>query len=381
MKKYFLQMSKMLSLAAFVMIGLMTVVACGSDDDDNGGGKWQAFGNFSDADVDAPEYADVAAFYDITSPNSDIKSLELTESGRYIITLKDYATARASKDIQIKSRFLCMFRKAMTRNTTYGNIIEGKYTKKGDGTFELEGYGTVTITGSSDNALSIEITAKDGTKRPTLTAQRKNQLPESEATAKICRTWNLSSMRFIVEIDDKLVYDGEYKINELYKFGADMYNAEKKYYGYNSSVNDEQYIIQGYESSMRMLMDKLMGSTITFAKTGTYLVTYNNNTLAIATWSWVDEKKGFVRYSRNYEDMNDKDEAGTALLGFRGSQLAIQEDMIDQEVKKARDIRKTRAHDEDDDDWDDDDWDDDDYYDDPDEKRQFTMITYCDESK
>lgn len=363
MKKYFLQMSKMLSLAAFVMIGLMTVVACGSDDDDNGGNG----GNGGNGKLDNPEYADVAAFYEITSPDSDIKTLELTESGRYLITLRGGYKARNMKNTLHKHHFLGVAHKALTRNTTYGNVIEGKYTKKGDGTFELEGYGTVTITGSSDNALSIEVTTKDGTKLPTLTAQRKNQKPESDETTKLCRTWDLASIRMIIDMQGKNIYDKEYKMDELYKFGRDMYELNKKYFGYDL---DDDESAEAYENEWKEEM-KDYTNTVTFTKAGTYLVTYNDNTLAVSTWSWINEKTGLLRYSWNYDNMDDGSEAGTVKVSYRGAQLAVQEDLDDQEMES----RKTRAND--DDDWDDEDWDDEDYED----YFQTSMITYCDEAK
>ena len=349
MKKYFLQMSKMLSLAAFVMIGLMTMVACGSDDDDNGGGNG---GNGGSTNYDKPAYADVAALYEITTPDSEIKSLELTESGRYVITLRGYK-ARNMRNTLPKDRFLGMARKALTRNNVYGNIIEGKYTKKGDGTFELEGYGTVTITGSSDNALSIEITAKDGTKMPTLTAQRKNQKPESNETTKLCRTWNLASMRMIIKMQGKSIYDKEYKMSELYNFGRDMYELNKQYFGDDL---DEDESAESYMQEWKEEMENEMPKTATFTKAGTYLVTYINNTLAVSTWSWVDEKTGLLRYSWNYDNMDDGSEAGTVKVSYRGAQLAVQEDLDDQEMESTGD---------------------DDYED----LFETSMITYCDEAK
>ena len=354
-----MKMGKLLSLAALVMIGLMTVVACGSDDDDNGG-------NGGNGKLDNPEYADVAAFYEITSPDSDIKSIELTEAGRYLITLRGGYKARNMKNTLPKGRFLRMARKALTRNATYGDIIEGKYTKKGDGTFELEGFGTVTITGSSDSAMSIEVTKKDGTKLPTLTAQRKNQKPESDETTKLCRTWDMASIRMIINMMGRTIYDKEYKMDELYKFGRDMYEMNKQYFG--DDLDDDESA-EAYIQDWKEEMEKEMPKTVTFTKAGTYLVTYVDSTLAVSTWSWVDEKTGLLRYSWNYDNMDDGSEAGTVKVSYRGAQLAVQEDLDDQEMES----RKTRAND--DDDWDDEDWD---GYED---NFQTSMITYCNESK
>ena len=113
-------------------------------------------------------------------------------------------------------------------------------------------------------------------------------------------------------------------------------------------------------------MTSYYANTVTFTKAGTYLVTYNDNTLAVSTWSWINEKTGLLRYSWNYDNMDDGSEAGTVKVSYRGAQLAVQEDLDDQEM----DSRKTRAND--DDDWDDEDYED--YF-------QTSMITYCNESK
>ena len=106
-------------LLAVAMTG---ITACSSDDDDT---------NFS-----TPQYESVSAYYEVTSHNSDIKSVELTSSGNYIV-IRDNASSRQA---YFFSRFVIAPDEDETRATTYQNIIKGRFTKISDTEFELEGF-------------------------------------------------------------------------------------------------------------------------------------------------------------------------------------------------------------------------------------------------
>lgn len=331
MKRDFIQAGKLLGMLLLTLC--MGLASCSKDDDgdDNSGFKDQGtisdantgIGNF-DAKLSAPAYEGVSAFYNITSANSDIKSLELTESGSYIIVKNGL-----SKSTKIGG--LLRRGKSLSKYGTLDNIIEGKFTKKSDTEFELEGYGTLKITGSADNAISLVIVSNDGSET-TLSAERKNQLPDSDATALVCRTWSLSTMRLIYSLDGKVVFDKEYKMNELNKVANDFVVFYKDYL---KSVGLSEYADLLAESMAEEeefdSEDNRFAEKIIFTKAGSYMVTYNDNTTALATWSWKNVTKGLMRYSWNYNDMGDVFSAGTVSVGTRGSQLAISENFFDAE--------------------------------------------------
>ena len=69
-------------------------------------------------------------------------------------------------------------------------MISGHYTKKGDGIFVLEGFGTIVVKGGEQNAVSLDITYLDDSKIE-VGAQKAEQYASSEKTKALCRTWNL----------------------------------------------------------------------------------------------------------------------------------------------------------------------------------------------
>lgn len=55
--------------------------SCSSSDDNDGDGK-----------LETPQYAADAAKYEITDESSEVKSIELTESGQYIVIMNNATT-------------------------------------------------------------------------------------------------------------------------------------------------------------------------------------------------------------------------------------------------------------------------------------------------
>lgn len=62
-----------------------------------------------------------------------------------------------------------------------------------------------------------------------------------------------------------------------------------------------------------------------FTKTGTYVVYYSEDRLAVSTWKWENENKGILRYSWNPDYLNDPDESGEVLIEFKGNKLYLTE--------------------------------------------------------
>ena len=64
------------SLMAILCLGNLS--SCSSSDDNDGDGK-----------LETPQYAADAAKYEITDESSEVKSIELTESGQYIVIMNN----------------------------------------------------------------------------------------------------------------------------------------------------------------------------------------------------------------------------------------------------------------------------------------------------
>lgn len=132
--------------------------------------------------LEAPKYESVSAKYNITSAGSDLKSIELTASGNYLIVKNSNGTLRAPAAGK-RNRWAAAARMVTRAGTDwYNNIIQGKFTKISDTEFRLEGYGTIIIIGSANDAVNLDITLANGSKVE-VTAQRSTQMAESAMTS------------------------------------------------------------------------------------------------------------------------------------------------------------------------------------------------------
>jgi len=274
--------------------------------------------------IGTPEYEQYAAKYDITSAGSDIKSIELTSSGNYIVIKKSlYPYGAKSKDNAGKTKLFrmaksSMMRFAMESRSTSGGIIEGRYTTDGSGVYVLAGFGTIKVKEESGSVASLDIEYADG-QQQTLTAAISNQLPESPMTDKLCRTWNAEAVSLSVRIGGKEVFSKERPSDEINQLLRDFYKWMTQHYPDDS---DDDFEDEFDEDEMPV--------QVIFSKAGTYMVKYKDSSLAIATWSWANQSQGRLRYSWDYDGMYDDDTAGVVTVQLSGDKMKVVE-MLDDE--------------------------------------------------
>ena len=259
MKKNALIALSMIMLSVFSF----TFTSCGDDDDDE------------EPVITTPKYSEDAVRYEIKG-TSDIASIEFTESGMYVITKKGKSAAKGfGKFFKGKSY------KSITRSEDDDyEYIHGKYTKNGD-VYTLEGFGTITVVKKEDVNVSLQI-QQTGKKAYTLSAQPVKKFKDSDITNKLCRTWKFEKGRLVVNKvnkGDSVVLDKTSpKISVLLTSLDSVWN---EFYPIKYSDYEE----------------------ITFTKSGSYIIKYTDNTIAVAQWKWKDEKKGTMYYSwENWAD-------------------------------------------------------------------------------
>ncbi|MDE5571883.1 MAG: hypothetical protein K2I86_07550, partial [Prevotella sp.] len=64
---------------------------------------------------------------------------------------------------------------------------------------------------------------------------------------------------------------------------------------------------------------------VIFTKTGTYVVLYSNEQLAVSTWKWADERNGILRYSWNPDSFNDAYLGGDVKIEFKNNRCYLTE--------------------------------------------------------
>ncbi len=314
-----------LLLASLFAAGLTGLAACSSNDDDNSSPT-------PSGNLETPKYESVSAKYTILSQESDIQSVELTESGNYVIVKRGTNGVKAAvAGTHGKSRLLQGLR-AMTR-ASKPDIIEGKYTKVSDTEFILEGFGTITITGSSNNAVSLVIAPTGGTAF-TLQAARTPQKSNSSFTTKLCRTWKISSLRIQISFDGDELMNSEHAMGELNKFEDDYIDMVKKLFSQQGqTLSDREAEALAHQMFGESIYDDDFAPThVIFTKAGSYMVQYKDGELALSTWAWRDEPKGILHYSWNYDNFEDDMEGGDVYVSFRGAQLAVRETYEEDEI-------------------------------------------------
>ncbi len=108
-----------------------------------------------------------AAVFNVTDADCSVVSVEFTNSGKYIITLRTQEDAAITRGCWPKSwkvgaattrgEFGCW---PKSWKTSAANTVSGDYTKSGD-VYMLDGVGTVTIRDKGNGSVNIEIIGED----------------------------------------------------------------------------------------------------------------------------------------------------------------------------------------------------------------------------
>lgn len=305
-------MKKFNYLAIF---GLLLTAALGftscSDDDDEGGA------------LDTPAFEASAAKYEISSNNSPYASIELTESGNYIIVNKGYNTASApAKAANGKKSPISLLAKNMMAKTAktkghkvapYSPILYGTYTKIDDNTYNLAGFGTVkVVTDGNGNAVSLDITPAGG-QTVTYTATKQNKNLNSTNTNRLCRTWKIDGCRMYVKYNGRNMMDiSANSMEELVvKIEAWM------------KANDPEY--EPGDAGDIETLKETSPQQLVFTKTGTYMVYYKNSQLAVSTWRWCNAQETQIEYSWDNNFDSDNGLNGKVDVAFSGNKLLMTE--------------------------------------------------------
>lgn len=296
-------------LAVAFAIGMC---ACGSDDEPDDG---SVPGLGEVPSLPTPAYEAQSAKYEITSTSSDIASIELTASGDYIIVprmMSFYSEASyTDRAGMIKSI-------GRSRAVGYdGQLIHGTFVKISDTEYILEGFGSIVIEGDTSNAFSLQITPVNG-ETTTVSATRASTMADSPVTDAMCRTWNLDNVGVSFSFNNVLVYNATKPASQWDALMSEAFNAMVSYLvSLGAQVED----FDGYEPL------GFYPKNVIFTKAGTYMVEYSNGTLAVSTWHWVDESKGLLHYSWDY-NAPDSDEVGVGgdgYISFNGDRLSVRE--------------------------------------------------------
>lgn len=303
-------------MLALLAVGFMSY-SCSEDDDNDGGGSTGS----GSSTLEAPAFESVSAKYEITD-GGDIQSIELTESGNYVIVTNDYVP-------DYDNGFF-----AHTRAGSSGTIF-GKFIKISDTEFILEGFGSIVIEGDTNNAFSLQI-SENGKDPYVVGAEKIEAESNDQMTKKLCRTWDINKVNLKLYFLGKKEYDNTLPANQWDKLIQGLVNKvkeiEARYEDEEDEEDDDYYYDDDTEEEYILgLFSKLKPEQIIFTKAGSYMVTYEGEQLAISTWTWINSNKGLLRYSWNYDYIYDPEYSNPCEVNFNGKAATMYHSKTDED--------------------------------------------------
>lgn len=240
-------------------------------------------------EITTPTYEANAAKYQILDSKSPYSSVEFTETGKYIIEVRNGSAVSGVYDYgdnAVKPFFLNLMSgnselNGATRSSVSSNFLFGNYTVDADGTYILEGFGKIKIT-TSGSSHSLAITPTSGASY-TCAASLSNRITGNDNTDRLCRTWEIKSLEFIAIIDGKefMNIKGDNTMDFVKQFLA----------GYGDNISDLEK-----EETLKSL---LCPEYIIFTKSGSFVIKYDNGQMLSATWRWYNSEQTKVEFSRS----------------------------------------------------------------------------------
>ena len=307
----------------------MSMGSCSKDDDEPADTPMPAPEEEISNDMSqlsTPAFSEESAKYTLAPNSEGIQSIEITESGIYHIVYgynyrsdskssgeKNTLSARVAKTLTV-----CLESNDGPSSRYGGGISIGKVIKIADGEYILEGYGTITVSGDSDNVMEIILNPQDG-ESVTVGAQKEDTYSLNDAATKaLCRTWNPAKIHMRIDLNGATVADqsGPYSdyVNILRRTMDQFIAAMKSAYG--AYVDDEDFediIGSGQVQTPTMVL---------FSRSGSYLVEYTNDYVDVRQWKWLNIANQTLRYSYDLDDLYADDSSDCAVK-FNGKNAII----------------------------------------------------------
>ena len=299
--------------------------ACSDDNGEGDGQTGTETGEIDEevGDFDTPAYAEYAAKYEVTDEESGYKSIELTESGNYVIVAKrgtisfssrqqteDASKQQTSGPTPFATRYLSTYAGEMHVGDIIYECLSGPYTKIDENTFFLERIGTVSIVhDGSINYTFVIMPVNDVFPRRLKSKLYEPLHNNTPKTISLCRTWDLANFRYYFIQDHKYLID-----IEAPSYGELMHEVDLWREGREPGYEPDG-TIESYEAGAP--------NRILFTKHGSYVVFYNSGRMNISSWAWVDVARGVIAYSR--DNTFDGELDGNITVWFRGDKAYINE--------------------------------------------------------
>lgn len=316
---------------AFLAAMAVSLTACSNDDEPEGTIQPSPEEGIENdmSQLTAPAFANESGKYSLAANNEGIRSIEITESGMYHIEYgyaypSSYSTEstmeRKSLVDGIRATLTSVFSSPrQTPVTRYGSGVSiGKVIKIGEGEYILEGYGTITVSGDSENAIEIILNPENGNS-VTVGAQKEATYSLNDAaTVALCRSWAPTALHLRADLNGVTVADqsGPYTdlINIRNRAMAQIIAALKSKYG--QYFDEEDFELEPEEGEV------YYPTLVLFSRSGSYLVEYENDYLDVRQWKWLDIARQTMHWSHDLDNPYDENSSDSDIK-FSGKNVII----------------------------------------------------------
>ena len=302
-------------LAMMLCTLALSFTSCQKDDDDKGNGK----GGSKGEDFGTEMYESISGLYEVENTSSGIKSIELTAGGEYIIVFTGRYVGSPEK-VNAKEMTMFALRNVSTRSGEE-NYVTGTYTyDEEEEEISLENYGTLLIYSLNEDGTfdAFMLETESGT-RIELDVTKQEEMPDSDMTKKLCRTWKPQSEEFIIKMsEDGSKYQTILEAEYSYKTGK--ITIKENMVGY-----DDEYLEDVFSGTLQKVV---------FSKAGTYMVYHEWDGYvesSMAHWRWQDEKSGSLLYYWGDEQDYDYYAEGIVQVAFEQNNLVVSESVEESE--------------------------------------------------
>ena len=279
MKKYFF-------LAAMAIMGTISTTSCSSDDDDQPVAP-------APANLSTPAFAQQAADYTLTTAVEGtstigtayaLQSISLCESGSVLLGLRNASTGKPAYIMEHATASAGTYTLSGTRakGTIRLASVNARSTRAVDAL-------TINISVSFSSEETVTIT----TGEETVTATTSTPLTADEAMTNLARTWSVLGAIFDVKSRQKNIKAYE----EFDSRGGLFYLQDVLDEALDQGISltpEEQQALQRTVSS------------ITFTKTGLFIISYADHADDVAEWRWADADKTAISIRLKDADMGNK---------------------------------------------------------------------------
>lgn len=211
----------------------------------------------------------LTAFTAVSACNKENSAAKRGEAGKYLIS--DASSPYTSIELTRNGEYIVGRNPAATKGGESEDLDElwafGSFSFR-NGTYLLDGFGEVRISGIGNGLFSLYIDSKDPWDPVTVSATMSSTVDQSSINSLLCRHWDFVSTHFSLSYNNVSLVDFDLTGCDFSKWFKDT----------------------GDENENDKLDAKCTG--LVFTEAGSLVILYDNKTVNVGTWQWKNAEDG-----------------------------------------------------------------------------------------